>query len=117
MLSTSLNYIYGQRNLRFPTKLYLWLSQDDCQIAVSTDAGLTVRIESGFADKKYCSNLVLLWIFIFLFVIVPILRIDVQPESCLTDTYTFIFCTTTGLVLQLSLHDIKTTNVSISELK
>ena len=61
MLSTSLNYIYEQRNLIFPTRLDHWLFKDGCQIVVSTDAGLTVCTDSGFADNKHCLKLVLLW--------------------------------------------------------
>ena len=58
MLSTRFNYIYEQRNLRFPSILDQWRFQNGHQIAVSTDA--------EFADNKYCLNLVVLWIFKFL---------------------------------------------------
>ena len=62
MLSTCFNFIYEQK-IRFPTWLDHWLVQDGCQIAISTDAGLTVHTDSGFADIKCCLNLVLLWIY------------------------------------------------------
>ena len=56
MLGTSFNYVYEQRNLRFPPKLDCWLFQDGCQFAVSTDAGLTIHTDSGCADNRYCLN-------------------------------------------------------------
>ena len=69
ILSTSLNYHYEQRNLRFITILDHWLFQVGCQIVVSTDAGLTVSTESAFSDNKYCFNLVLLWILKYLVIV------------------------------------------------
>ena len=66
-LSTSFNYIYEQRNLRFPTSLPYWLFQDGCQIAVSIDAELIVHTDSGLAYDKYCCNLVLLCILKFFY--------------------------------------------------
>ena len=58
MLSKSLNYIYKQRDLRFPSRPDHCLFKDGCQIAASIVAGLTEHTDSGFADNKYCFNLV-----------------------------------------------------------
>ena len=38
--------------LRIPTRFDHRLFKDGCQIAVSTDAELTVDTDSGFADNK-----------------------------------------------------------------
>ena len=54
MLSTSFNYIYEQRNSRFPTKIDYWLFKDGCQMAGSSHVGLTLHTDSGFADNIYC---------------------------------------------------------------
>ena len=67
---------------KFPTRPDHRLFQDGCQIAVSTDVGLTVDTDSGIADNKYCFNLVFNMNF-KRFAIVLILWIDMQPESCL----------------------------------
>ena len=56
----------NEKNLRFPTRPDHWLFQDGCQIAVSTDVGLTVHNYLEFAENKYCFNLVSFWIFLFM---------------------------------------------------
>ena len=43
-----------KRNLGFPIRLDLWLFQEGCQIAVSTDVGLAIHTDLGFADNNYC---------------------------------------------------------------
>ena len=81
MLNTIFNYIYEQRNLRFPTRHDHWLFQVGYHIEVSADARLTVHTDSGYTDNKYCFNIVLSWIFNF--VVVLILGLDFQLERCL----------------------------------
>ena len=93
MFSTSFNYIYEQRYLRFPTSLKYWLFPDDWQSTVSTDAGLTVHTDLGYPDNKNCFNLLLLWIFNFF--IALILWIDMQLEGSLNQSNQ-IFCRHNG---------------------
>ena len=82
MLSTSFKYIYEQKKNRFPTRLDHWLFQDCCLNTVSTDAGYTIHADLGFADNKYCLNVVLFGIFNFCLCAYPSDRHAVGRLSC-----------------------------------
>ena len=60
MLNTIFDYIYEQRNLRFPARHDDWLFQDGYQIAVGTDEGIRRHTNLQFADNQYCFSLMLL---------------------------------------------------------
>ena len=96
MLSKTFNHIYEQRNLGFTAGLDHWLFYAGCQIAVSTDAGLTVYTDSGFANNSSCSNLVLLWIFKFCYNIDPLNRHATGHLSCL---HVFLTCNLPSIYL------------------
>ena len=51
-----------KRHLGLPTRLDHCLFQDGCQIVVGTDAGLTGHTDWGFAENKYCFNLVFIMV-------------------------------------------------------
>ena len=81
MLSTSFNYVYEQRYLRFPTRLDHCLFQDSSNIVVSTDAGFTVIL---IQDLLTTNIALTCFHYGFLtFVIVLILQIDVRPDGYL----------------------------------